>query len=72
MIVSLPMYDLPEVAPATEAWWRAIRGALLAEGLPAPADRTRPEGDLMAHWRRPSHEAVAPVHTPAGEDTPCM
>ncbi|MGA1267548.1 MAG: phosphate/phosphite/phosphonate ABC transporter substrate-binding protein [Gemmobacter sp.] len=53
MIVSLPMYDLPEVAEATEAWWRAIRGALLAEGLPAPAARTRPEGDMMAHWRRP-------------------
>jgi len=32
MIVSLPMYDLPEVAAATEAWWQAIRAALRAAG----------------------------------------
>jgi ABC-type phosphate/phosphonate transport system substrate-binding protein len=53
MIVSLPMYDLPEVAAATEAWWQAIRAALRAAGLPAPATRDRPEGDLRAHWLRP-------------------
>ncbi|MBM3613335.1 MAG: phosphate/phosphite/phosphonate ABC transporter substrate-binding protein [Alphaproteobacteria bacterium] len=53
MIVSLPMYDLPEVAAATEAWWQAIRAALRAAGLPAPDRRDRPEGDLLAHWLRP-------------------
>jgi ABC-type phosphate/phosphonate transport system substrate-binding protein len=53
MIVSLPMYDLPEVAAATEAWWQAIRAALRAAGLPAPVLRDQPERDLLAHWRRP-------------------
>ena len=47
MTASLPMYDLPELADATAAWWQGIarHGGLAAE-LERPAD-------LLAHWRSP-------------------
>ncbi|WP_191058029.1 phosphate/phosphite/phosphonate ABC transporter substrate-binding protein [Geminicoccus harenae] len=47
MIAGLPMYDLPELADATAAWWQGIaqHGGFEAE-LERPAD-------LLAHWRSP-------------------
>ena len=49
---SLPMYDWPEVAGATDAFWSALRGALSANGVEAPdrLDRTSPSD---AVWRDP-------------------
>lgn len=32
-LASLPMYSLPEVRPAAEAWWRGLAEACRAEGL---------------------------------------
>src|SRR5688500_2014479 len=33
MRASLPMYDLPELGAATDAWWAGIARALAAEGF---------------------------------------
>lgn len=46
------MYDWPEVRPATDRFWAAMRDALRGEGLPAPEhlDRGR---DLLAIWTNP-------------------
>ena len=32
-VASLPMYDLPELREATDAWWRGLARAFAAEGL---------------------------------------
>jgi ABC-type phosphate/phosphonate transport system substrate-binding protein len=53
-VASLPMYDPPGLAGATDALWAAIAGACRAEGLPdAPAalDRARPHREV---WRDPA------------------
>lgn len=47
MIASLPMYDWPEVRPATDAWWRCISRHAGA-GFPL----TR-EADYAACWSHP-------------------
>lgn len=49
---TLPMYDPPEVAPATDRLWAGIRDALRAEGIAAPEALLR-EADYMAAWTRP-------------------
>jgi len=52
MIASLPMYDVPRLRPAIDAWWAAIASALIQDGVsgvPAHLDR-RP--DYPAVWRR--------------------
>ncbi len=50
-IASLPMYDADPAA--VDAWWAAIRRALVAQGLAGvPARLARPS-DLDAHWRDP-------------------
>jgi hypothetical protein len=36
MIASLPMYDLPEIAPVTDRYWALIRDALRDHGIAAP------------------------------------
>lgn len=46
---TLPMYDWPEVRPAVDRVWAAIRAGLEAEGLPAPRSLSRPD-DLYAAW----------------------
>ncbi|WP_051328996.1 phosphate/phosphite/phosphonate ABC transporter substrate-binding protein [Geminicoccus roseus] len=47
MQASLPMYDLPELADATAAWWDGIaRHAGMAAPLVQP-------DDLLEHWRSP-------------------
>lgn len=53
MRASLPMYDLPELHPATDAWWAGVARALRRGGLaavPAALDRTEP---LSLVWCSP-------------------
>jgi len=52
-LASLGMYDLPEIAAATDAWWAGLARALRREGVAdVPARLTR---DRTAHamWRAP-------------------
>ncbi|WP_207903769.1 PhnD/SsuA/transferrin family substrate-binding protein [Tepidamorphus gemmatus] len=53
MIASLPMYDWPELRPATDALWRALAAALSRRGISAPSGLDR-EGDRHAQWRDPA------------------
>lgn len=52
MIAAFPMYDWPELRPATDRLWRALREALGRSGCEAPETltRDRPEPDI---WRDP-------------------
>ncbi len=52
-IAALPMYDWPEIAPATDAFWAAIRDALRASGVAAP-DALDREIDLATGWTHPA------------------
>jgi len=52
-IVSLPMYELPEVAAATDAWWQAIARAMRREGIADVPDSLLRGQDYMAPWVRP-------------------
>ena len=52
-IAGLPMYDLPALRPATDAFWAAIRRSLVARGFAdVPAGLTR-DLDLEALWTHP-------------------
>jgi len=54
LVASLPMYDPPGLAAATDALWAAIAAACSAEGLdgaPAALDRARPHRDV---WGDPA------------------
>ena len=42
-IAGLPMYDWPEVAGHVDELWATIRDELLARGIDAPAELSRPE-----------------------------
>ncbi len=77
---SLPMYDLPELRAATDAWWQGLARAMRRAGLekvPERLTRGRPEEQL---WRDPGlllsqscgyplthgvKDLVVPVATPA-------
>lgn len=53
-LAGLPMYDLPELRAAHDAWWRGLRGHLRAAGfaeLPEALDRSLPAPAL---WRDPA------------------
>lgn len=52
-VASLPMYDWPEVRPATDALWSAVAARLAASGIAAPPalDRDR---HLDAVWTDPA------------------
>ncbi|HEY5598605.1 MAG TPA: PhnD/SsuA/transferrin family substrate-binding protein [Kiloniellales bacterium] len=52
-VASLPMYDLPEVAAATDAWWAGIARALRREGIEDVPDGLRRDRDLTRPWRAP-------------------
>ena len=55
MIASLPMYDLPGLEPATDAWWAGLARHLRSEGFAGAPDRlTRPTGSLVEHWNDPA------------------
>jgi ABC-type phosphate/phosphonate transport system substrate-binding protein len=53
MLASLPMYDLPEVAGATAAWWQGLARAFRAEGIANVPDRLTAATPLYDHWRNP-------------------
>ena len=52
-IASLPMYDLPEVARATNAWWAGLARAFAGEGLDDVPDRLTRAETSAATWRAP-------------------
>lgn len=53
LTAALPMYDWPEVRPATDRLWQALREALAARGFAPPAELDR-NRDPMALWRHPN------------------
>ncbi len=52
-VASLPMYDLPRIRAATDAWWRGIAGHLRRLGMAAVPDRLTRNTDASASWRDP-------------------
>lgn len=52
MKAALPMYDRPEIRPATDRFWAAIRDRLRAAGLAAPEALDRP-ADPWPLWQAP-------------------
>jgi len=46
------MYDYPELAPAHDAWWNALRDRLRAQGVQAPTQLTRDRSHTEI-WRDP-------------------
>lgn len=78
LVATLPMYDWPQVAGATDALYAGIRDSLRARGLCAPDGLTR-EDSLWAQWESPGlvfgqtcgmpfrtvlHDKVALIGTP--------
>ena len=51
MIASLPMYDLPEVSPATDEWWSGIARALRREGVRSVPETLSRGGPMDEVWR---------------------
>ncbi|MBI3707502.1 MAG: PhnD/SsuA/transferrin family substrate-binding protein [Proteobacteria bacterium] len=47
------MYDLPELRPATDAWWAGVARALRREGLEDVPDRLTRKHYTETIWRRP-------------------
>lgn len=52
--VSLPMYDLPGLQTAWDAWWREMCRAMAMDGVTGLQEGLTRCPDLMAHWRDPS------------------
>jgi ABC-type phosphate/phosphonate transport system substrate-binding protein len=53
MVASLSMYDLPELAEATDAWWTGLRRHFSAAGVAGlPEQREKPQ-DRVSHWLDP-------------------
>lgn len=52
MLASLPMYDLPEAAAATAAWWHGLARAFRAEGIADVPERLTANPPLPEHWLR--------------------
>lgn len=53
MIAALQMYDWPEIAGRTDAFWADVASALRAEGIAAP-DRLSRADDAAAGWADPA------------------
>lgn len=51
---SLPMYDLPELAAATSAWWTGVAGHMQREGIADVPDVCATPDDLERHWCSPN------------------
>jgi len=52
-VASLPMYDLAELARATDAWWAGLAAHMRREGIvDVPETLIRPD-QLEAHWLSP-------------------
>ena len=52
-LAALPMYDLPEVAEATDALWAGLARRLRDAGIPAVPDRLQRGADARAIWSSP-------------------
>ncbi len=52
-VASLPMYDLPEVRAATDAWWRGLAQHFSDVGIAAVPTRLTRGGEGAAFWLRP-------------------
>ena len=52
-VAGLPMYDLPELHPATNAWWSGLARAFRREGIKDVPDRLTREQFTEAVWQRP-------------------
>ena len=53
-IASLPMYDLPEVAAATDAIWSALARAMTREGVPDVPEHLTRGPDSQEQWLHPA------------------
>lgn len=79
-VASLPMYDLPELRAATDAWWQGLARAFRREGLADVPDLLDRRADMKTIWLSPelliSQTCGYPLtHTLAGKvtllATPC-
>src|SRR5262245_22423202 len=52
-LASLPMYDIEEVRPATDALWQALRRAFLREGLDEAPDQLTRGMPVVSQWGAP-------------------
>lgn len=52
-VASLPMYDLPELRSATDAWWAGLTRHFRAAGLDDVPERLIRPGEGAAFWLRP-------------------
>ncbi len=52
-LASLPMYDLPGLEEATDAWWSGLAAAFRAEGLAAVPERLTRGEDVEGLWTSP-------------------
>jgi ABC-type phosphate/phosphonate transport system substrate-binding protein len=50
---SLPMYDLPELRGATDAWWAGLARAFRRAGVAEPPATLERPRDMAAAWRAP-------------------
>jgi len=50
---SLPMYDMPEVTEATDAWWRGLARAMTREGIKDVPDALKRGEEFVTLWRDP-------------------
>ena len=53
MIASLPMYLLPQIEAATEAWWQGLARAFRAAGIKDVPDRLEQVPDRWRQWASP-------------------
>lgn len=53
LIASLPMYDLPAVRPATDAWWAGLVRAMTAVGIAGVPQRLERRLGAAEVWCRP-------------------
>lgn len=49
-LASLPMYDLPELARATDAWWSGLAQHMRREGVEDVPDLLTRPPELKSHW----------------------
>lgn len=52
-LVTLPMYDLPELRPATDAWWTGLAGHLRGHGVTGVPDTLTRGTDPHDAWLSP-------------------
>lgn len=52
-LASLPMYDLPELTRATDAWWSGLALHMRREGMEDIPDLLVRPAELKAHWLSP-------------------